>query len=51
MVPWQATSFSLTPDGPVDQTVFKGRDDFAKLYVPATGVSAFLAVSVRLRQV
>jgi Rieske Fe-S protein len=51
MEPWQATTFSLTPDGPADQTVFKGQDDFAKLYVPAPGATAFLAVSVRLRQV
>ncbi|MCI0537965.1 MAG: Rieske 2Fe-2S domain-containing protein [Verrucomicrobiales bacterium] len=49
--PWRATPFALTSDGPADQMVFKGQDDFAKLYVPTTEAIAFLSVAMRLRQV
>ena len=49
--PWRTTPFALTPAGPPDQTVFKGQDDFAKLYVPITEATVFLAVAMSLRQV
>jgi len=49
--PWQSVPFAVTPEGPIDQTIFNGKDDFAKLYVSTTKASAFLAVSMRLRQV
>jgi nitrite reductase/ring-hydroxylating ferredoxin subunit len=49
--PWRVTPFALTPEGPSDQTVFKGRDDFANLYVPTTGKTAFFGVAMRMLQV
>jgi nitrite reductase/ring-hydroxylating ferredoxin subunit len=49
--PWQATPFALTPDGPLDQTVFAGNDDFAVVYVDTALQTGFLTVTMRLQPV
>lgn len=48
---WRSIPFALTANGAANETVFQGKDDFAKLYVPTTEATAFLAVAMRLRQV
>ncbi len=49
--PWQNVSFALTEAGPLDQTSFKGKDDFADLFVVQDAGTLFFAVSMKLRQV
>jgi nitrite reductase/ring-hydroxylating ferredoxin subunit len=49
--PWQPVSFSLTPDGPLDQTVLPGPSDYADLYVDPSPGNGFYAVFLRVRKV
>jgi nitrite reductase/ring-hydroxylating ferredoxin subunit len=49
--PWQVTPFALTPEGPLDQTVFTGNDDFASAYVDTALQTGFLTVTMRLQPV
>lgn len=48
---WKQISFSDTADGPANQTVFSGNDDFASLYVDRTNSSGFYAVAIRIKPV
>lgn len=48
---WQKTPFALTEAGPLNQTSFKGKDDFTNLFVAQDAGISFFAVSMKLRQV
>src|SRR5258708_37078718 len=50
--PWSGpVPFSLTSDGPFDQTVVVGQADFTRIYLDPAAASGIYAVTLRLKQV
>jgi Rieske Fe-S protein len=49
--PWDPVSFSITPDGPADQTVLIGDDLGVNVYVDSGLQTGFYAVRMRIRSV
>lgn len=48
---WTTAPFSLTPNGPADQTSFPGNSDVATLYVDRLNSSGFYAVAMKTQEV
>ena len=48
---WAGVPFSLTPDGPTDQSYIDGISDYATVYVDQTNAAGFYAVVMRTQEV